>query len=143
MIKPSTYELNAAAAQVYARYCRAFRVDRMHKKEKTPTVRKLKEGRKVWLVDAFIPLKIASVAECTILAEPFAMAEPDFRHRSYVLAYSCKKYYSDNYVYSMHLHDYNAVRGVSYNAHRLFMSARKAHRYARLVREGKCRQLPS
>ena len=143
MIKPSNYQLNAAAAQVYAVYAKAFFTERMRQMEKTPLVRKLKEGRKVWLVDAFIPRKYALVRECTILAEPFVMVRTDFRHRSYVLAYSCKKYYNDDYVYSIHLQDYNEARGVSYNAHRLFMSARKAHRYARLVREGKCLQLPS
>ena len=143
MIKPSNYQLNAAAAQVYAVYAKALLSERMRQMEKTPLVRKLKEGRKVWIVDAFIPRKEALVRECTVLAEPFAMFRTDFRHRSYVLAYSCKKYYDDDYVYSIHLQDYNAVRGVPYNAHRLFMSARKAHRYARLVREGKCLQLPS
>ena len=139
----SIYELKPAAAAVYVRYSSIFLADRMRKSEKTPLARKLKEGRKVWIVDAFIPRKEALVRECTVLAEPFDMFRTDFRHRSYVLAYSCKKYYADDYVYSIHLQDYNEARGVSYNAHRLFMSARKAHRYARLVREGKCLQLPS
>ena len=139
----SIYELKPAAAAVYVRYSSIFLADRMRKSEKTPLARKLKEGRKVWLVVAFIPRKAAAVWECTILAEHFAMVRTDSQDRSYVLAYSCKKYYADDYVYSIHLQDYNEARGVSYNAHRLFMSARKAHRYARLIREGKCLQLPS